>query len=132
MSDEFEPPRPGARPARPASRPRHGGRRRPSPLLLTAIVLVVLFLVLSLFAGIWTDKLWFDSLGYAGVFTKLLWTRVALFLVFGLLMAADRRGQPVRRLPAAPDLPAATRPSRPTSSATARWSPRCASGCCSA
>ena len=89
MSDEFEPPRPGPRPARPAARPRHpGGRRRPSPLLMTAIVLVVLFLMLSLFTGVWTQKLWFDSLGFSGVFTKLLWTRVALFLVFGLLMAA--------------------------------------------
>ena len=57
MSDEFEPPRPGPRPARPAARPRHpGGRRRPSPLLMTAIVLVVLFLMLSLFTGVWTDR----------------------------------------------------------------------------
>ena len=41
----------------------------------------------SLFAGIWTDKLWFDSLGYGNVFSKLIWTRVLLFVVFGGLMA---------------------------------------------
>jgi uncharacterized membrane protein (UPF0182 family) len=88
VSDDFEPPRPGARPSkRPGRRPRPPGRRRPSPLLLTAVALVVLFLVLSLFTGVWTEKLWFDSVGYSKVFTRLLWTRVGLFLVFGALMA---------------------------------------------
>ena len=41
----------------------------------------------SLFAGIWTDKLWFSSLGYSSVFSKLIWTRVLLFTLFGGLMA---------------------------------------------
>ena len=41
----------------------------------------------SLFAGIWTDKLWFGSLGYGSVFSKLIWTRVLLFVVFGGAMA---------------------------------------------
>ncbi|MEP6816329.1 MAG: UPF0182 family protein, partial [Marmoricola sp.] len=87
MSDDFEPPRPAPRPGkRPSSRPRPPGRRRPSPLLLTAVALIVLFLVVSLFTGIWTEKLWFDSVGYSGVFGRLLWTRVGLFLVFGALM----------------------------------------------
>ncbi|MDQ6642639.1 MAG: UPF0182 family protein, partial [Actinomycetota bacterium] len=86
MSDDFEPP-PGPRPgSRPGGRPRPAGRRRPSPLLLTAVALVLLFLVLSLFTGIWTEKLWFDSVGYSGVFSRLIWTRVALFLVFGAVM----------------------------------------------
>ncbi|MGI9157410.1 MAG: UPF0182 family protein, partial [Marmoricola sp.] len=87
MSDDFEPPRPGPGPAgRPATAPRPG-RRRPSPLLLTAVALIVLFVLLSLFTGIWTEKLWFDSVGYSRVFTRLLWTRVGLFLVFGAVMA---------------------------------------------
>jgi uncharacterized membrane protein (UPF0182 family) len=80
---EFDPPRPAPRP-----QPAQGaGRRRPSPLLLTAAVLVVLFVLLSLFTGVWTEKLWFSSIGYSSVFTKLLWTRVGLFAVFGAVMA---------------------------------------------
>ena len=37
--------------------------RRPRPLVLTLIVMAVLLVGFSLFAGIWTDKLWFTSLG---------------------------------------------------------------------
>ena len=88
MSDDFEPPRPGPRPSkRPGKPQRPQGTRRPSPLLLTAIALVVLFLVVSLFTGVWTEKLWFSSVGYSTVFSRLLWTRVGLFLVFGAVMA---------------------------------------------
>ncbi len=75
--------RPGGRPPGPAPR----GPRRPRPLLLTVIVVGVLVIGFSLFAGIWTDKLWFSSLGYSSVFSKLLWTRVLLFTLFGGLMA---------------------------------------------
>jgi uncharacterized membrane protein (UPF0182 family) len=46
----------------------------------------VLFVVLSLFTSVWTEKLWFESVGYSGVFSRLLWTRVGLFLVFGAAM----------------------------------------------
>ena len=61
--------------------------RRPGPLVLTLIVLAALLIGFSLFAGIWTDKLWFSSVGYGEVFTTLLWTRIAMFLAFGTLMA---------------------------------------------
>ena len=61
--------------------------RRPRPLILTIVVLAVLLIGFSIFAGIWTDKLWFSSLGYSSVFSKLIWTRVLLFIVFGALMA---------------------------------------------
>ena len=61
--------------------------RRPRPLVLTLIVMAILLIGFSLFAGIWTDKLWFNSIGYGGVFTTLLWTKIGLFLVFGSLMA---------------------------------------------
>jgi uncharacterized membrane protein (UPF0182 family) len=61
--------------------------RRPRPLVLTLIVMAVLLIGFSLFAGIWTDRLWFNSIGYGGVFTTLLWTKIGLFLVFGALMA---------------------------------------------
>ncbi len=69
------------RPATPAS-------RRPGALVITAIVLVLGFMLLSGFASFWTERLWFRSVGYSGVFTTLLLTRIGLFLVFAGLMAA--------------------------------------------
>src|SRR6478735_4656262 len=63
------------------------GPRRPRPLLLTLLVVGVVVVGFSLFAGIWTDKLWFNSLGYGSVFSRLIWTRVLLFVVFGGAMA---------------------------------------------
>ncbi len=73
----------GARPPGPPAR----GPRRPRPLLLTLVVVGVLVVGFSLFAGIWADKLWFGSLGYGSVFSKLIWTRVILFAIFGGAMA---------------------------------------------
>ncbi|MBA2464361.1 MAG: UPF0182 family protein, partial [Nocardioidaceae bacterium] len=60
--------------------------QRSRAIVLTAIVLVVLFFLTSVFTGVWTDRLWFSSLGYSAVFTKMLGTRVLLFVVFGLLL----------------------------------------------
>ncbi|MFL6157944.1 MAG: UPF0182 family protein [Marmoricola sp.] len=62
--------------------------RRPRPLVLTLIVMAVLLIGFSLFASIWTDKLWFSSIDYSSVFTKLLWTKVGMFVGFGALMGA--------------------------------------------
>jgi uncharacterized membrane protein (UPF0182 family) len=55
--------------------------------VLTIIVVAAFLLLFSIFAGIWTEKLWFTSLGYGDVFNRLIWTRVGLFVGFGLLMA---------------------------------------------
>ena len=52
----------------------------------TAVVLVVAFFLVSVFTGIWTDRLWFRSVDYSSVFTKMISTRVLLFTVFALLM----------------------------------------------
>jgi uncharacterized membrane protein (UPF0182 family) len=52
----------------------------------TAIVLVVAFILVSVFTGIWTDRLWFSSVAYSSVFTKLLGTRILLFVLFGVVM----------------------------------------------
>ena len=65
--------------------PVRSGRSR--TLFITASVLVALFLALSGFASFWTERLWFESVGYSSVFGTMLWTRVGLFLVFGGLMA---------------------------------------------
>ena len=43
--------------------------------------LIVLFSALSFFRSIYTDLLWFDSLGFRGVFTKILLTRAVLFAI---------------------------------------------------
>lgn len=84
MSGFFdEPPPPRQRPTATAQPP-----QRSRALLFTGIVLVGVFFALSVFTGIWTDRLWFRSLDYGAVFTKLLSTRVLLFVVFGLLLGA--------------------------------------------
>ncbi|MCX2183508.1 UPF0182 family protein [Streptomyces sp. SKN60] len=61
--------------------------RRARTLLMTLGVLAVLAMAFVMFAGFWTDWLWFRSVHYSSVFTTTLWTKIGLFLVFGLLMA---------------------------------------------
>jgi uncharacterized membrane protein (UPF0182 family) len=61
--------------------------RRARTLLLTLGVLAVLGMVFVMFAGFWTDWLWYRSVRYSSVFTTTLWTKIGLFFVFGLLMA---------------------------------------------
>ncbi len=62
-------------------------RSRSRALIITAGVLLAGFLALTAFSAFWTERLWFESLGYTSVFSTLLWTRVGLFLVFGAVMA---------------------------------------------
>ncbi|MET9700154.1 UPF0182 family protein [Streptomyces sp. NPDC006529] len=61
--------------------------RRARTLLMTLGVLAVLAMVFIMFAGFWTDWLWFRSVHYSTVFTTTLWTKIGLFAVFGLVMA---------------------------------------------
>ncbi|MQA88041.1 MAG: UPF0182 family protein [Streptosporangiales bacterium] len=61
--------------------------RRPR-LLLPVIAAVVLIVVLFvIFTSIWTDLLWYRSVGYTSVFTTRVVTRLFLFLIIGLAMA---------------------------------------------
>lgn len=60
--------------------------RRSRALIVTAVVMVLLFLGLSTFARLYTDRLWFKSGGYGEVFSIMFWTRTGLFLVFGAVM----------------------------------------------
>jgi uncharacterized protein len=53
---------------------------------MTLGVLAVLAMLFVMFAGFWTDWLWYRSVKYSSVFTTTLWTKVGLFAVFGLLM----------------------------------------------
>ncbi|MEU8530610.1 MULTISPECIES: UPF0182 family protein [Streptomyces] len=60
--------------------------RRARTLLMTLGVLAVLAMAFVMFAGFWTDWLWYRSVQYSSVFTTTLWTKIGLFAVFGLLM----------------------------------------------
>ncbi|MFE0383028.1 UPF0182 family protein [Streptomyces bungoensis] len=61
--------------------------RRARTLLTTLGVLAVLGMAFTMFAGFWTDWLWYRSVHYSSVFTTMLWTKIGLFFVFGVLMA---------------------------------------------
>ncbi|KPI09868.1 UPF0182 protein [Actinobacteria bacterium OK074] len=54
---------------------------------MTLGVLAVLGMAFVMFAGFWTDWLWYRSVHYSSVFTTTLSTKIGLFFVFGLLMA---------------------------------------------
>ena len=82
MADEFD--NEGGDVAR--QEPRQTTMRR--VLLPTIGTLAALIFGIAVFTGVWTDRLWFQSVGYSDVFSTILLTRTALFLIFGLLFAA--------------------------------------------
>jgi len=60
--------------------------RRSRALLITAVVVIVAIFGLTGFSSIYTDRLWYQSVGFGSVFSTLLWTRIGLFLVFGAVL----------------------------------------------
>lgn len=76
------PPR-GPRAPRP---PRGAGRRRPSPIALTVVVLALVVIAVLVLAQVWTEVLWFDQLGYSEVLWTQWLTRGALFVLGFLVM----------------------------------------------
>ncbi|MFG1700691.1 UPF0182 family protein [Nonomuraea sp. NPDC049309] len=62
--------------------------RRPRLLLPVAIALVAIVALFFLFSGIYTDYLWFDSVGFTTVFSGVVLTQIVLFLVGAALMVA--------------------------------------------
>ncbi len=52
-----------------------------------AVVAVVLFSLFIFGRSVFTDWLWFDNLGYRGIFVKVLMTRITLFAVGAVAMA---------------------------------------------
>ena len=89
---------------RPPSRPRFSRR---SKIITGLIFLVLLAGILSLrgMARMWTDYLWFDSLGHGDVWTEMLVYRVVLSVIFiavfflllySNLIIADRLGPQTR------------------------------------
>jgi len=61
-------------------------RRRLHPLFLTVIIVAALVVGVSLTAALWTDLLWYRSLGYSEVFTVRLWGTIGLFVVGFVVM----------------------------------------------
>ncbi len=61
--------------------------RRRRVLVPTLVTVAVLIFLGSIFTNIYTDRLWFSSVGYTDVFTKVLLTRIGMFAVFGLVFA---------------------------------------------
>ena len=59
--------------------------KKPSPLALTFIILAVIAGALVSLSGIYVDWLWFKSVGFTGVWTTVLTTKIALFVVAGLI-----------------------------------------------
>lgn len=62
--------------------------RRPRyliPALAAILVIIVLFVI---FAGIWTDYLWFRSVRYGSVFSSIIWVKLVLFVIAAGVMAA--------------------------------------------
>ena len=77
------------------------GSRGRITLVLLAVALFVLLTSLRGIAGFYTDLLWFDSLGYRGVFTGVLGAKITLAAIFSAaffvllwvnLLIADRLG----------------------------------------
>ena len=62
-----------------------GEKRKIGTLPLTIIILTALAVLLVSLSGFYVDYLWFRSVEYSEVWTKLLTTRAALFLIFGFL-----------------------------------------------
>ena len=70
----------------PRDAPPRGTSGRTRALIITAVALALMFFLLTTFASLWTDHLWFDQIGYGSVFTRLFWVRTGLFFAFGLVM----------------------------------------------
>jgi uncharacterized membrane protein (UPF0182 family) len=77
VSDIFGTPRP--------REPQPSSGRRQKVLVPTLITLAVLLFLGSIFTSVWTDRLWFKSVGYSEVFRSVLFTRIAMFVAMGLI-----------------------------------------------
>ena len=62
--------------------------RWPRYVIPAVIIVVVAAILISVIAGIWTDYLWFSSVGQTGVFATTYSTKWLLFIVTAVLMTA--------------------------------------------
>lgn len=59
--------------------------KRPGPLALTIIALVILGGIMISLSGFYADLLWFRSVDFVSVWSTVLTTKISLFLIFGLI-----------------------------------------------
>ncbi|UQX90288.1 UPF0182 family protein [Jatrophihabitans telluris] len=60
--------------------------RRGKIFIGVVIALIVLLSLVGSAARVYTNWLWFGELGYRGVFSTILWSRIVLFLIFGFVL----------------------------------------------
>lgn len=61
--------------------------RRAKIAIATVVIIIVLLIVLAQLSGIYINYLWYGSVGHRNVYSTVLWTKVSLFFIFGVLMA---------------------------------------------
>ena len=61
------------------------GKRRVSPLTITAVVLFVLGSILISSSSFYADLLWYRSVDFVNVWQTTLFTKIYLFIGFGLI-----------------------------------------------
>ena len=69
--------------------------RRAKIGLWSAAILIVVVIALLQLTGVYINWLWFGSVGYRHVYTTIFWTRLTLFLIFGVTMALILAGNVV-------------------------------------
>jgi len=80
--------RPSSADRPPTGRPALHLPRWPRYLLPVVGGLIALGILVTIIAGVWTDRLWYSSVQYGSVFDVIYGTRWALFFVVGIFMAA--------------------------------------------
>lgn len=61
--------------------------KRRGAVLPTLVIVAALIVVFAIYTNVYTDRLWYVSMGFGSVFSKLLVTRIGLFAAFGIVMA---------------------------------------------
>ena len=59
--------------------------RRSKALIAVAVGVLLILLVGPRFISIYTDWLWFEDIGYQSVYSKIIWTRIAVFAISALI-----------------------------------------------
>jgi uncharacterized membrane protein (UPF0182 family) len=60
---------------------------RAKAAIWTVVALIVLLIIAIRLTGVYIDWLWFKHADVSNVFSTILWTRIILFAIFGVLMA---------------------------------------------
>jgi uncharacterized membrane protein (UPF0182 family) len=62
--------------------------RRSKIILGVVAAMILLFILAGSLVGVYVNWLWFGEVGFRSVYRTILFTRIGLFFIFGLLMAA--------------------------------------------